>query len=673
MSAPTPSDAKPELVLLLRALWRPDKYILQDIIRRKFKKRVKVHEVDEESSDGDKGSTEFIMGDFPTFFAQFDGFMFIIHTIPDAYFQDRKAAAEATTELRAVKAIKEHEAYISVTLMMAPPDADLRTRQLMVGRMTAGLGWSPDTLALLDPGENLIRVWDKKLRKALRELPAAEAIRTCETTIKTTPVFRAEPNDEDFAWAGEQAQRRLPDFLAAFARREPDGPPFCVKAPCKEGDEVEHMWIEVLNFEDGILEGKLLNDGVNLKRYKSGVRLRLKPKLVNDLLFKDGDTLVGPFMEEALRRRMRRQEEQQAPPEADEDDLDDDLDEEPEDEPAPEPAAAVNAPAPRAPARRPAPPDEDDEEEPRPPAKRRRAPDRSSNKLLWVLLACGGGVLLVGGVVLAIVLSGGSPADKNTAQNNPGNTDKVNTDKANPARDGNPKPPQRTGGFSGDDIANRFARALEKRDFEAAYACTSSAFQARHSLADFRKQIEDSKILEGKLPFQLRWQGQATAERGVVQLRHAGDQSQNPPALEVAAVHDAGWWIGEILRISPFKPGPEPPKETGPRGAGSSAIIVHSFATALQKRDFKAAYECTTAGYRRRHSLADFRKKVEESKVLEGKLPFRQHAHGQPTDNKAEVNYFYADARFGAPPALRVTAVRGASGWLIDDINWKPK
>src|SRR5262249_5982102 len=177
---------------------------------------------------------------------------------------------------------------------------------------------------------------------------------------------------------------------------------------------------------------------------------------------------------------------EQADPEDedDEDDEDDDdLDDERDEEPAPESAVTARAPTRRPAARV----EEDDEEEERPRKKRRSAPARSSNKLLWVILGCAGGAVLVGGIILILVLSGPSADTKNQANQQPLGGQNV------------PKGPR--GAEFSDHIIQRFARALEKRDYKAAYECTSTAFRARQSLEAFQKQVEDSKLLEGKLPF----------------------------------------------------------------------------------------------------------------------------------------------------------------------------
>lgn len=661
----SPSN-KANLVLLLRGLWDVDNpAALQDIIWRRFRKRL----VYCEDPKADKGATDVLGIAFPNIFIQFDGFFFHILAMPEPFFTDREAVAEQLGELRLRQAVLDHKAYISVNLLNFPEDTDADEAARMIGKMTSALGWSPATLAVVCPMIEQVRVWDKNLRKALRTEHPVTAM--TETPPSKVPVVPGDADDADLKAATEEARRRWPEFAQAFAGMKPDQI-FAVKAPFKDGEHTEFMWMKVLKIEDEFLQGVIDNDPVRVKKFKRGTRIRLRIKALTDWMYTDGDQIIGAFtnkaLDQAAKARLAKVREELEQEETDlEDEEDEDFADEVEE--ARQPARAA----------------------PKPQRSQTRAPAKSSSKgLLWALV---GGVaallLLCGGVSIGLTLwlmRGKEPATPQ-AQQTPQSTPVIRLR------------PQ--GGNSGEHIAREFAEALSRKDFHAAYACTTPAFQARQSEEQFQNAVKASRVLEGRLPFELEAAGPPTPQEVHFNLRNQGAGLRHPPAAVLTTVNDSGWWVESIAwkgpapiespkgpsvptqaplaspppaPLAPPKPSSPPePKRLRERGGNSDQHIVYDFARALSNKDLDAAYACTTPDFQKEQSLEQFKKAVIQSKVLEGKMPLQPQFDRVLEGQEKRWQLRHKDVPFGGPAAVILQAEPDSLGWWVTRIEWKGK
>jgi uncharacterized protein YegJ (DUF2314 family) len=565
---PSEKADKPNLVLLLDQLWGPlEPDVFQDIVWRTFRKKLS-------TGEGDGHGTEFVVGEFPQFFIQFDGFLFAIFTIPQPYFDEPEEEAKSLRELRSRKAVREHGAHISVSLFNAPADADEDTQWRLLARLTAALGWSRGTLAIFCPAMGEVRPWEKSLRKLLKKEPPQTAFRDYEPSTKTAPVVLLEP--EDTEWAKSEAQRRWPEFVAAFARRPPDLP-FLVKAPCKDGEHVEHMWISVTSLKDGLVEGTLENEPVEVKRFKRGQKVKLKPHLVSDWICKVGDEVLGNFTEEALaRRRVRLDAEDEDEYEEDEDDLDDeDEDELVEEEEAEEAEAR--------PARRPS-------RSPRAEAATEKSPGLRVGLLIGL---AAGGVLVLGAVLVAVlfalgVFGGGSGGLGGAGGNQPGLGSEAH---------------------SAEHATRLFFQDVTDGNLDKAYLRTAPAFRRRQSAGQFRDLVSASRLFEGRAaPFTLKLNESQDGNTVVVSSGNPDIQG----TLTLRTGHDAGgWWIEDVSAGIP-----SPLLLQGSSGAEAT---VNGFAGRMREGDLVAAYAHTSAGYQKRQSLDQFRAFLRGTKLCVGK------------------------------------------------------
>jgi uncharacterized protein YegJ (DUF2314 family) len=108
--------------------------------------------------------------------------------------------------------------------------------------------------------------------------------------------------------AVEEAQRRWPEFVAAFARRAPEQT-FGVKVPITDGKTTEFIWVSVTSLEDDRICGKIDNDPVDLTNVKHGSRVRVKQRKLNDWAYMVGDEMIGGFTVKVLQDLQRRADE----------------------------------------------------------------------------------------------------------------------------------------------------------------------------------------------------------------------------------------------------------------------------------------------------------------------------------------------------------------------------
>lgn len=651
---------KANLVLLMSGLWDVDNpEAWKDIIWRRFRKRV----VYCEDPKGDKRATDILGIAFPSIFIQFDGFFFHITTIPEPFFNDREAVATQLAELRLRHAVLEHEAHISVNLLNYPEGTDEDEAARMIGKMTSAIGWSPATLAVVCPLIEHVRVWDKNVRKALRTEHPVTAL--SQTPPSKVPVVPGDADDADLKAATEEARRRWPEFAQAFGGKKEEQI-FAVKAPFKESEFTEFMWIKVLKIEDEFLQGVIDNDPVEVKKFKRGTRVRLRAKALTDWMYTDGDEIIGEFTNKALDKAAKaRLDKLRDELESEEEDLEDDEDEDFADE-------------------------VEEEEEARPQRSQTKAPAKSSSKgLLWAIV---GGVaallLLCGGASVGLsvwLMRGKEPASPQVQQNQPAPVPRLR--------------PQ--GGNSGEHIARDFAEALGRKDWHAAYACTTSAFQARQSEEQFRNAVTASRVLEGRMPFTLDVAGLATPQQVQFNLRNQGADRRHPPAVVLATVNDSGWWVDRIewngpapietpkrpsvpiqaplappppAPVAPSKPSnPPEPKRLRERGGNSDQHIVYDFARALSKKDLDAAYACTTPEFQKEQSLEQFKKAVTQSKVLEGTMPLQPQFDRVLEGQEKRWHLRHKDVPFGGPSAAILHAKPDSLGWWVTRIEWKGK
>jgi uncharacterized protein YegJ (DUF2314 family) len=694
MSSPNePSPFEMEVVLLQEGWWDLSGDILQDIVRRAFRKKIRVSDVeDKKRKKKPQGEdSDWIVAGFPMFSVNYRGVLFMIFTIPEPFFPDREAAADSMNELRLAKAVRAHETHITIKMMNNGSDLDEEGRQRLLGRFLAYFTWYPHTRAVFLPDKQLGRAWDKSLRRALRDRPAMEAL--LHAPGRQDPVSRVMPSDEEIQQATAEARRRWPEFVAAFAHRV-EGQEFFVKAPFKDGDNLEHMWTQVVALEDDFVVGKILNEPVDVTKFKKGTKVRFRSKILSDWFYgSKGKEIVGMFVEDLIRRKHNEEIEQRLGIEDD-----DNFDEEDE---APPPAAPAEVRVQNRPAARPA-----ALAEPRPKQFRAAPAEPPTARGLSPLLigaVCVVVLLCVGAVAFMIYqLTRGTEEPNPVAQGGPPNP---RPGPANPPPDFQPQaqpqqlqpqpqqPPQqppvqprpqqpppappRRGGVSGEHITRNFLEALQRDDLKAAYECLSTPLQQREPFAKFEQAVRDHKILDGPRPLRQKPAGKDAQGQPVLAAYFFRLTRDLPPLFTVTCrPSDSGWWI-EALTWTPGAadkalaglPKGLKPKE---RGGNSDEHILREFLKAIQNKDLRAAYDCTTLEFQRRQSFADFEKALNDNKVWDGPLPLSLRGGGLDAQRRNVAEIYFARSPFNRRPLLRAACVPDDTGWWIDALTWTP-
>jgi uncharacterized protein YegJ (DUF2314 family) len=268
-----------------------------------------------------EGGANFVTGEFPAFIACFGGRYWSILHQGRPYFEDPSEAAAGLVEMRVAHAVREHRAWLSLTLVGggdgAPPESAYRTLGPLAVALAEqkvhfefpeglfpGMGAleAPQSeskaLAVYWPAVRAVRPFDEALCERLCGDEPLSAFR--ELHLKHAPVLAAKDDDPRLVAAVEEARRRWPEFVAALAPPQPEQT-FAVKAPIREGDKVEFMWLSEVRLEGDTVHGALGNDPVELKQVRRGDALQVPRGEVVDWLVVGPQGMQGGFTVQALK------------------------------------------------------------------------------------------------------------------------------------------------------------------------------------------------------------------------------------------------------------------------------------------------------------------------------------------------------------------------------------
>jgi uncharacterized protein YegJ (DUF2314 family) len=107
---------------------------------------------------------------------------------------------------------------------------------------------------------------------------------------------KVEAEDAAMNAAIEKAKATVAEFVQAFQTQKPGTTDYFVKKPYATPDGgVEHMWIEVLEAENGVLKGRIANEAEETREVKIGQIISLKISEISDWKYHDNNKLVGGF------------------------------------------------------------------------------------------------------------------------------------------------------------------------------------------------------------------------------------------------------------------------------------------------------------------------------------------------------------------------------------------
>lgn len=294
------------LVLLLKEPMHLDATILARIASKAWDAEVQTID---ETGDDDSG-VSFVGGDSPHFIGSHGGGFFAIHNFDQPYFEDVENIANAVTELRRQKAIREHTAWVSCDLIhWLEPSGELGEAYRLIARLLCEL-LDDNCLAIIDPEAQQVFLNDPETESKLRSPDPRAALQESYYV----PVIAVAPDDPRMLAAVAEARSRFEEFVTAFEQREESGIEFFVKSPFSENDVTEFMWLKVEAIENGVIYGSLGNDPNDIPSLREGSRVTAKTGELNDWIIQppSGD-FIGGFTIHVLSEQAEEQNDESEP------------------------------------------------------------------------------------------------------------------------------------------------------------------------------------------------------------------------------------------------------------------------------------------------------------------------------------------------------------------------
>ncbi len=311
-------DSSNDQLISLVILQRSPKYlepiVLARIVESAWGGRYKVGgigEHEESTADlplGDQParphSDGFVTGESPLLVVNSHDKMYMVHNYSVPYWDEMESLCDEIQELRLLKAVMEHSAWVSVDLIV-PLDANRSTddEYRRIARLILELS-DEDTLALYRPQTSQITVWSDELAARL-ETPHLDSLFRSENA----PVVRVSGDEPEMQEAIAKAKERWPEFVERFKAHSPQPPEpgmYTVKAAITVNETTEHIWLNVIGLEPNYVHGHLANDPVNLGDLKLNSQVEVHVDHVSDWFYFDGETTVGAFSVDAIQKITKR-------------------------------------------------------------------------------------------------------------------------------------------------------------------------------------------------------------------------------------------------------------------------------------------------------------------------------------------------------------------------------
>jgi uncharacterized protein len=142
--------------------------------------------------------------------------------------------------------------------------------------------------------------------------------------MSESKVFGFDNNDPDMQRAYQKARKTFRYFWRELSwemrRIVPALELACVKAPFSDGEgarghpenpQVEHMWMNNIEFDGRVIKGVLINSPNWLKTVKEGDEAQMPPGEISDWMYASDGEVFGAFTVNLMRSRMGRRERQQ--------------------------------------------------------------------------------------------------------------------------------------------------------------------------------------------------------------------------------------------------------------------------------------------------------------------------------------------------------------------------
>lgn len=116
------------------------------------------------------------------------------------------------------------------------------------------------------------------------------------------PVSMVEDGDPEMEAAMQKAKDSIQEFITAL--EEPGEKLFSIKVGLPTPDDsVEHIWVDIESYKEGVFQGELGNNPLNLPDRKLGDLIEVKMEKVEDWIIMDGEKKVGGYTAKLLQER----------------------------------------------------------------------------------------------------------------------------------------------------------------------------------------------------------------------------------------------------------------------------------------------------------------------------------------------------------------------------------
>ncbi len=203
------------------------------------------------------------------------------------FFPDAPAKAREMKDVHLRQAVAEHRAFIAVEW---PSTLAVKSRAIalrIMGKVMAELA-DEDCLAIYVPQANAMNWYQPGMVERLRGKDPLSALKVDGGLVE---VMVGKPK---LAEAVAEAQRRLPEFVAAFARSGGKAP-FAVLAAFEDRARREFMWVDVTKIDREIVHGILRNKPNRVRGFRAGQKVGVKMIDVVDWIYGEGGTRHGAF------------------------------------------------------------------------------------------------------------------------------------------------------------------------------------------------------------------------------------------------------------------------------------------------------------------------------------------------------------------------------------------
>lgn len=253
----------------------------------------------EGADDAGAAPTRFVIGEDAPFIFRVDDWFFIIHADDEPYFPPERLADDDVPPAVAA-ALRDHTAWRSFDLIDVGPSQTPSSGYRVMAAMQRELAFAERdrVRGIFIPSHQLL-ITDRDDLDRFFDTPDAGA--ALDVLFGST--FVGIPADDpEMKAAVDTARRRWPEFVASFDAGREDALHF-IKAPIREGDAAEFIWIQVTRIADDAIDGRLANSPRDLPTHKEGDPVSVPLDELNDWMILSDEGMTGAFTVEVIRRK----------------------------------------------------------------------------------------------------------------------------------------------------------------------------------------------------------------------------------------------------------------------------------------------------------------------------------------------------------------------------------